>query len=85
MSDLRKLILETLSFFSPMTQEELLLGFDRATVEAHPELTMELLQQELLLLVKEGKLKKTKKGRDIAFVRLYPKRSWLRQILSFLR
>ncbi len=83
MSDLRYILLTTLSFYRPMTREALLLAFDQSVMEANPHLTMEELDKELLLLVKEGQLRVKKVNGEPSYLRVLPRRSWWKRFLLF--
>lgn len=75
-------LLKCLSFYEPMNLEKIYLDLDQDFLMENPELTTNDLLQELQLLERAKKLKKTKRDGQFYWQRLYPKRSWWRSIFS---
>ncbi len=80
MEKLQEMLLETLSFFSPMSAQMIILDFDREKIDSMRELTLEDLEKSLSIMVKKGLVRRTKSGEDIAWQRVFLKRKpWWRR------
>jgi hypothetical protein len=82
MTELEELILETLSFYEPMTKEKLLLDFDIKKLKSKTAANMEDLELALKGLIKKGYLKTTGKEKEQTWIRVMPKKSFLKRILK---
>ncbi|MCK5073786.1 MAG: hypothetical protein KAQ98_10200 [Bacteriovoracaceae bacterium] len=81
MESLEIILLKILSFYEPLTIEKILLEIDSDEISSMPHLTMEDLEQVLLKMKKQGRLKCRGKGRDRSWLRINPGRiSWWRRI-----
>ncbi|HLE12497.1 MAG: hypothetical protein A2504_07605 [Bdellovibrionales bacterium RIFOXYD12_FULL_39_22] len=81
MDDLDKLILETLSFFRPLSVEQILLDMDGKKLETMRELTVDDLKLRLNALSTEGILKATQQKGESFWQKNYmgkaKKKSWI--------
>ena len=77
--DLDELILETLSFFEPMTFEKIILDFDPVKLRLFPHFNREVLNERLTYLKKKKKIKIIK-GKESCYIKKVPKRPWWKQI-----
>ena len=77
-----EIILETLSFFEMMTKENIIMDMN---VHETDELQITLEDLELILesLKKRKLIRKGKKEQDIAWQKIFPKKSLWRKIQSF--
>ena len=57
------------------------LDMDADFLKANPELTTEDLLQELKILEKQKKVKKTQTDGQYFWLKLYPKRAWYKRLL----
>ena len=78
-------LLECLSFYEAMRMDHIYLDLDQGFLEAHPELTMQDLKIVLSHLEKSKRVKKSTDGEDTLWIRLYPKKSFLKKIRLFLK
>lgn len=78
-------ILETLSFYEPMTWERLIFDFDEDFLKAHPEFTKEKLEEDLAFLAKKKliKIAKNDKG-EKEYLRLMPRQKWWKRLQRML-
>ena len=79
------LILETLSFFEPMTKEKLLLDFDMDKLINAKDFTVSDLENGLDKLVKARFVSKSKKNNEVYYQRIYPKKSVIDKIWRLLK
>ncbi len=82
MKSLEEVLLSTLSFFDPMSKEQILLQMDESSIDVQERLTVKDLEDELIRLVKLKKLKKSKKNKDVVWIRRFPKKPLLRRFLD---
>jgi hypothetical protein len=80
-----ELVLETLSFFEPMTLESIIMDFDKAKVEKLKEFTKDDLEVVLKHLIKKKKVKKIMINKNPCWIKMQPKKSTLKKLLSFLK
>ena len=73
-------ILETLSFFDPMSLEQIILDFDESVVIQHPNFTKVELSQLLAELKKRRVVKVIKQEGETLWVKCYKKRKKWYQI-----
>ena len=82
--DFENLLLETLSFFEPMTLEKIILDFDAKEIKKYPQLEASDMKEALRRLQKAKKIKKIKikvgKNSEDAWIKIYPKRPWWKRI-----
>ena len=81
MNAIESLVLETLSFFDPLTKEQIYLQFDPEMVKILSHLTREDLDQALIDLKKSKKIKEVKVGKDAGWIKVYPKRPWYKDLM----
>lgn len=84
MNDQKKLIdlvLVTLSFFEPMTFSQIILDFDEVKLLDFPDFDKEQLQKIINELEKKKILKKVIIDKEIGWIKIQPKKSWLKKIL----
>ena len=80
MDQLEQLVLETLSFYEPMTVEQIVMDLDTGRQAQFPDLTLEEMKEAVERLVEKKALKMIP-GENISYLRLMPKRkSWLRRV-----
>lgn len=77
------LVLETLSFFEPMTEEKIILDFDGEKLKLLASFTKEDLKLVLEKLEKEKKVKVNRQTKEWTYIKLRPVRG-LKKILRFL-
>jgi hypothetical protein len=78
------ILLEALSFYTPMTKEQLILDLDSKKIRAIPELNLELLEKRLNYFVKKKKFKIMVTEGEKTYIKLYPKkRGTFYRILKF--
>ncbi|WP_417334915.1 hypothetical protein [Halobacteriovorax marinus] len=82
---LEEKILETLSFFNPMTLEQIYLDFDEDFLLENSNYTYEDLISALTRLEKCGKLKSSGKEKSKTWIRVYPKKGLLSRLLGYLK
>lgn len=75
------LVLETLSFFDPLTKEQIYLQFDPEMVNILSHLTREDLDKALIDLKKRKKIKEVRVDKDAGWIKIYPKRPWYRKLM----
>lgn len=86
MPDLKLLeleLLKTLSFFEPMSSEFIFIDLDNNFLQQNPEYTLEDLESALSSLLKQKKIKKIKSNGHYQWIKLYPKKSFLKRFISF--
>ncbi|MEE2744099.1 MAG: hypothetical protein VYD54_09340 [Bdellovibrionota bacterium] len=72
--DIDNIILEALSFYTPMTKEQLILDLDPKKVRAFPHFDLGLLEERMKVFIKNKKVKVTKDKNDQAYIKEFPKR-----------
>ncbi len=83
--NLEEKLLETLSFFSPMTLEQIYLDFDEDFLLENSNYTYDDLIECLSSLEKNGKIESTGKDKSKTWIRIYPKKSFLSRMLGYLK
>ena len=83
MNELEQELLKTLSFIEPMTLEFILLDLDKLYLEHNPTLTTEDLIKTLTQLQKKRKVRFKKYQGQGFWIKIYPKRPWYKNILSY--
>jgi len=73
-NDIDTIILEALSFYTPMTKEQLILDLDSKKIRAIPQLDLELLEKRLSYFVKKKKSKIIVTEGEKTYIKLYPKK-----------
>ncbi len=84
MSELEKMVLETLSFYRPMAIESLILSLDKDIVDSMPDLDMEDLHVVLKDLRKQKKVFLIKKDSKTYYQRRFPPISLWRRLRSLI-
>jgi hypothetical protein len=80
---LHQKILETLSFFEPMTWERLIIEFDEGFLKSHPDFTKEELEEDLKKLAKKKHIKiGTNEKGEKTYLRQMPPKSWWRRLFG---
>lgn len=82
MFPLEEILLETLSFYEPLIREHIILQMDPDKVNLNKELTNEDLDEMLKSLIKRKKVKIVKIGPDVAYIKLFPKKSLWKKLKS---
>lgn len=72
--DIDTIILEALSFYTPMTKEQLILDLDSKKIRAFPQLNLELLEKRLSYFVKKKTSKMIVTEGEKTYIKLYPKK-----------
>jgi hypothetical protein len=80
--ELEELVLGTTSFFEPMTLSKIILDFDDKKLLNFPDFDKEQLIQIIKYLEKKKKLKKVTIDKEVGWVKVQPKRSWLKKLFS---
>jgi len=82
-----ELILESLSFYTPLTIDQIILDLDNTKIKNIPEFSLEILEKRIKLFIKEKRVKVLKTDDKITFIKLYPqkKASYIRFILYSLK
>lgn len=84
MSDQKKLtdlVLVTLSFFEPMTFSQIILDFDEEKLLDFPNFDKDQLQEIINELEKKKILKRVIIDKEIGWIKVQPRKSWLKKIL----
>ncbi len=74
--ELENELLLTLSYFTPMPLEKILLELNSDFLLSNPELLTEDLMKSLVSLRKRKKVKSIKENGEILWTKIYPKRPW---------
>lgn len=82
--DLQQVLLETLSFYEPMSLEFILLDLNDHFLKENPNLTTEDLLATLHDLNRQKKIKKIKKQGQLHWLRVFPKKSLWHRIKAKL-
>lgn len=82
MDDIELLILETLSFLEPMTKEMIILDFDSNELKNLGHFDINSLETKLNKLIKQDKVKKITKEKEIYYLKLMPKRPWWQKLFK---
>ena len=83
--ELELLLLETLSFYEPMTRAQILMQLDEKRIEELSHYTFGDLEQMLKDLTKKGTLKECSLGLDRAWQRVFKRRrTWWRRLFCFM-
>ena len=69
-----ELILESLSFYEPLTLDQVILDLDHKKVKNTPELNLDIFEKRIKLFVKTKKVKILKSDCKVTFIKLFPKR-----------
>ena len=69
-----ELILESLSFYTPLTIDQIILDLDHKKVKSIPELNLDTFEKRIKFFVKTKKVKVLKSDNQVAFIKLFPKR-----------
>ena len=69
-----ELILESLSFYTPLTIDQIILDLDDKKVKNIPELDLDAFEKRIKFFVKTKKVKVLKSDNRVAFIKLFPKR-----------
>ena len=83
--NLEEKVLETLSFFNPMTLEQIYLDFDEGYLLENKKYTYDDLMSCLKALEKDRKIKSAGEDKSKTWIRLYPKKSLLSKLLGYLK
>lgn len=83
-TNIQDFVLKTLSFFEPMTFSQIILDFDNDLIKDFPDLDKEQLQKVIDLLEKKKFIKKVIIDKEIGWIRIHRKRSWLTRLLKGL-
>ena len=78
------LVLETLSFFEPMSLDKIILDFDKEKIEKMKDFTSDELESILKHLEKKGKVKKINLEKGVQYIKVQKRASKLKRIFSFL-
>ncbi len=76
---------KTLSYFEPMSLEMIYIDFSNEFLTANHSYTIEDLELALKSLEAQKKIKRSKKEKQIFWIKLYPKKSILKRILALLK
>lgn len=81
------LVLQVLSYYEPMSFEMILLDMPQDLIREIPDFNREELDQALLSLKKQKliKLMSKPKDKDKLWLRLFPKKSIIQRLLSYLK
>lgn len=81
MDALEEILLETLSFYYPLTSTQILLQMDKKKIEKLPHITMEDLEKKLKVLKKTHRIKEHPLKGEKAWQRLFPaKKTWWQRL-----
>ena len=79
MKNLEPLLLETISFFQPMTCTQIILQLDNEKI-IEVSATLADLKQELKRLTKQGKIKQSRIGTEPVWQRVFKTRPWYQRL-----
>ncbi len=82
---LEEKVLETLSFFSAMTLEQIYLDFDEDFLLKNKKYTYDDLMECLRNLENQKKIKSSGEEKSKTWIRIYPKKGLLSKLLGFLK
>ena len=76
------LLLETLSFFEPMSKEMIILDFNEDRLKQLDDFDLNQLEERLEKLIKQKQLKRLKKDKEVLYQKIMPKKSWWKRLFS---
>ena len=84
------LILESLSFYTPLTIDQIILDLDHKEIKNIPEFNLDILEHRIKFFVKTKRVKVLKSDNKVTFIKLFPKRKpsligSLNKLWSFLK
>lgn len=82
MKDIETIVLETLSFFEPMSLEKIIIDTNSEDAKSNKDFTHEALLNVLNELVKNKKVKTYKINGDLHWQRIFPQKNIFKRILS---
>ena len=78
-----ELILESLSFYTPLTLDQIILDLDHNKIQNIPEFSLDILEKRIKFFVKTKKVKVLKSKHEVTFIKLYPrKKTFLKRFLD---
>lgn len=80
MDKIDELVLETLSFYEPMTFANIILDFNDELLAGFPDFDKEQLVQVLSHLEQKKLIKKVMQEKEVAWIRVFRKRSWWKRL-----
>jgi hypothetical protein len=80
--EIEELVLGTTSFFEPMTLSQIILDFDDKKLSNFPDFDKEQLIQIIKYLEKKKILKKVTIDKEVGWIKIQPKRSWLQKLFT---
>ena len=83
MENLEDFVLSTLSFFEPMIFSKIILDFDNTHLKLFPHFNREELRAILKKLEKKKRIKQVVIDLEAAWIRIHPKRSCWKKLLSW--
>ena len=69
-----ELILESLSFYTALTLDQIILDLDHIKVQNIPEFNLDILEKRIKFFVKTKRVKVLKSKNEVTFIKLYPKK-----------
>lgn len=75
-SELEGLVLQTLSFYGPMTLAKVIMSFENEILKKHPQFNQEDLENILQKLRRMGLVRKSKINGQQAWQRIHPPQTW---------
>jgi hypothetical protein len=84
-NNLEDLVLETLSFLEPMTFSQIILDFDNEKLSKFPTFSKEDLENVIHKLEKKKKLKRITIDKEVGWIKIQRKRSWLQNFLYYFK
>ena len=80
--EIEEIILEAMSFYEPMAKDKIILDLDDYKITEVNEFSLEEFEEVFIRLLKEKRIKEIKKGDQITYLRVFPKRSFFKKILA---
>ena len=78
-SEREELVLQILSFYTPLSVAQIIMSFDDETLKNHPQFSQEDLEQILYSFYKKGMVKKSKIKGQTFWKRTHPPRVWYKK------
>ena len=78
-----ELILESLSFYTPLTIDQIILDLDHKEIKNIPEFNLDILEDRIKFFVKTKRVKVLKSNKRVTFIKLFPKRK--PSLIGFLK
>ena len=69
-----ELILGSLSFYTPLTLDQIILDLDPKQVKSIPEFNLDILEKRIKFFIKAKKIKVSKSKNQVTYIKIFPRR-----------